>query len=961
MALVARLLGGCSFVLDGHALGSWPTRKADGLLAYLCVTPREHPRTTLATLLWGDSTEAQANANLRVVLSALRRDLGPAFTATRAGVRLDVTALDCDRVSIDGLLHDGLSGPPNAARVASLTQACGLYTGDFLDGLLLRGAPGFEEWQLQEREHLRSRMVRAREVLLRWHAERDEIAVAIEQAERILALDPLNEAADLEILRLHGRRGDRAAVHAHFDAAVTRWQRLTGRPPRPQLGDLATRLAAPPPSVLGALPGSHGPLVGREKELAALVEMLSDPYGRLVTVLGPGGIGKTRLAEAAAVALAPRFPHGAWWIPLAAVTDLPGLLSAVTSALGLAPEAADPATTVTRWLRERKVLLVLDTAEDVLEPLAAVLPGWLREAPGVRVLCTSRQPLELVAEARLPLAGLPVGEGASDAVRLLAHTIRRLAPLSPLVRDPGLVDVCRALDGHPLALELSASALLHTTPAELVRRLDTDLRALQGRERDRPRRHGSLHAAFDFGFGLLPAPARRVLLWLSCFRGAFDVAAVTALGGSAEALDALARRSLVSPTGSERWRLLRPVRTLAGAELAADPAERLAAERAHRRYVAAEADRVEGSLWRADHVAALDTWRRLADDAEAAWAVDDPDTFPIIGRAMRSALDALTWWREGHRRFSGVVTSEPVGEGVRRVGEAWFSLRFGDAPAALRVLDGLPPDAAAEDRRKGRAMRATALQAVGRREEASALASDVLAEAESVGDLRNAVAMLATLAGLARGRGDSAEAERLLLRSVAYLEADRKEGFAGGAWHNLGALARERGDLRAARTHLLRALDLRRRYFDRRGTALTLATLGGVEMEDGDASCVPRFEEAQRIAEDLEDDVTRAHALHHLGQWALLQGRAAEADRHAAAALTLQRGLSDRRWEVTSRVDWARIHLRRGARPLAAAQLLAALDRLGDDGDARVLALAGELGAPDGDVRGFLAGIAGRG
>ncbi len=958
MPLVARLLGGCSFTLDGRALGGWPTRKADAMLAYLCVAPREHPRTSLAALLWGDSTEAQSAANLRVVLSALRRDLGERLAVTRAGVRLDVSTLDCDRTRVDALLQDGLGGPPNAARVASLTEATRVYAGAFLDGLLLRAAPMFEEWQLQEREHLRGRMVRAHEVLLRWHAERDEVAVALEQAERILALDPLNEAADLEILRLHGRRGDRAAVHAHFDAAVARWQRHTGRGPRPALGDLAARLSAPPPVVLGALPGSHTPMVGREKELAALVDALSDPYGRLVTVLGPGGIGKTRLAEAAAVALAPRFAHGTWWVSLAAVADLPGLLSAVTSAIGLTPQAADPAATLAHWLRDRALLLVLDTAEHVLEPLAAVLPGWLREAPGLRVLCTSRQPLELVAEARFPLAGLPVGDGPSDAVRLVANTIRRLDPLSPLVRDPVLVQLCRALDGHPLALELAAPALLDARdPAELLHRLETDVRALQARERDRPRRHASLHAAFDFGFAHLDPAARRLLLRLSCFRGGFDARALDALDAAPGAMDALSRRSLVTRAGPERWRLLAPIRALAAGELAADAAEHLAAERAHRRHVAEEADRVAAALWLSEHVSALDAWRRLADDALAAWTPDDPEAFATIGRAMRGALDALSWWREGHRRFAAATSADPVGEGVCRVAEALFALRFGDAPGCLRALDRVPAEADPAEQRKARALRATALQAVGRRAEAQDLATEVLAECEAVGDRPNVVAALATLAGLARGRGDVPAAEALLLRAAALLEADGKIGFAAGAWHNLGALARERGDLRAARDHLLRALELQRRYFDRRGAALTLITLGAVELEEGDAACVGRFREAQRIGDDLEDEVTRALALHQLGQWALLQGRTAEAEGHAAAALAIQARLPDRRWEVGNRVDWARLRLRRGETRLAAAELLVALDRAGGE-DARVRGLAKRLGDVGDDLRGFLAAMA---
>ncbi|MFN7147708.1 MAG: tetratricopeptide repeat protein, partial [Myxococcota bacterium] len=350
-----------------------------------------------------------------------------------------------------------------------------------------------------------------------------------------------------------------------------------------------------------------------------------------------------------------------------------------------------------------------------------------------------------------------------------------------------------------------------------------------------------------------------------------------------------------------------------------------------------------GAFWRAYHVAALDAWRGLADDAVAAWIPEDRDAFVAIGRGMREALVALSWWREGLRRFAAATAADPVCEAVCRVGEALFALRVGDAPASLRALDRVPDGAEARELRKARALRATALQAVGRRDEAHALATAVLAECEAVGDRSSTIAMLSTLAGLARGRGDSAAAEALLHRSADLLEAEGKVGFAAGAWHNLGALARERGDLRAAREHLLRALDLRRRYFDRHGTALTLVTLGAAEMEEGDAGCVGRFREAQRIAEDLEDDVIRALALHFHGQWALLQGRPGEAEGHATAALALQRNLADRRWEVGSRIDWARVRVKRGETRLAAVELLAALDRAGAE-DPRIRTVAGTLG-----------------
>jgi len=320
--LILRLLGPPLIELDGCTV-QLGRRKAVALLAYLALTRQVHSRDALATLLWPELDQSHARGQLRRTLSLLNRTLGEEWLAvdreTTQWAPEGEAWIDVERFR-ECLADCAAHGhPPERACTACvplLSEAIDLYQDGFLSGFTLPDAPAFDEWQFFEGEALRDQVADALQRLARWHGERAEHEAAIRYARRWLALDPLHEPAQRELMALYARSGQRAAALRQYAECERILEEELGVPPSPETAQLYERIrdredltgcrweseGKPVRSAeLSNLPAQSTPFVGREQELAELSRMLADPEVRLVTVLGPGGSGKTRLAlEAAA-------------------------------------------------------------------------------------------------------------------------------------------------------------------------------------------------------------------------------------------------------------------------------------------------------------------------------------------------------------------------------------------------------------------------------------------------------------------------------------------------------------------------------------------------------------------------------------------------------------------------------------------------------------------------------------
>ncbi|MDF3297248.1 BTAD domain-containing putative transcriptional regulator [Streptomyces tropicalis] len=575
---------------------------------------RTVPVGLLVDEVWGDDPPADAAGALQALVGRLRRALGADTVASAdGGYRLTAAPDDVDLTRFDRLTAEGLGaladGDP-AKAAAVLDDALALWRGPALADLPDRTAEA-ARWETRRLDALRGR-----------HAAALGLGHAGQSLPELAALcdgHPLDEplqALRLRALRDAGRPAQ--ALAAYEDVRRLLADRL-GSDPGPELRALHAELLArapreaprearraplpqappAPPRPPGNLPARLTSFVGREQELAAVGADLA--HARLVTLLGPGGAGKTRLSQEAAEAVRADFRDGVWLAELAPVDDPDAVPQAVLTAIGAretvlhgagvetlraVTDADDPVVRLVEHCARRRMLLILDNCEHVVGAAALLAERLLARCPELTVLATSREPLGVPGEAVRPLDPLP----EPVALRLLADRGAAARPGFRVADDPeACAEICLRLDGLPLAIELAAARLRMLTPRQIADRLDDRFRLLTGGSRTVLPRQQTLRAVVDWSWDLLGEDERDVLSRLSVFAGGCDLAAAEAVCGplALDALGSLVDKSLVvsapSAEGGMRYRLLETVAEYAAARLD-EAGRRTAAERAHLAY-----------------------------------------------------------------------------------------------------------------------------------------------------------------------------------------------------------------------------------------------------------------------------------------------------------------------------------------------------------------------------------------
>lgn len=580
------------------------------LLAYLCASRQPHTRDALAALLWPTFAPADAFNNLRRELSLLRRALGSdLFTGDRAHVAIDPDALTGGRLWIDvaafdahltpAAAHGHAPDPPCAACAGHLAAAEALHTAGFLAGFTLPDSLDFDDWLTLTSQRLRAALDITRGQLAAYHLARGEYDRALDYAQRRLVADPLNEPAHRDQLRallLSGRRAAALRHHEHFTHLLARELAL---PPAPEtLALLAltpaetSSLPTPQPSRRPTpLPAPPTPFLGREAELDILTRLFDDPATRLVTLVGPGGMGKTRLALAWAARLLDagpaRFADGVRFVDLAPVTEVAGVFPALAESLRFPPQnpAEDPrplAEQIAGYLAGKRLLLLLDNIEHLLA-IAPRLVDLLAAAPDVALLTTSRERLNVLPEHVVPIDGLALPPpGADDpaqyaAGRLFLQAAQRVRPtfaaLSPAERRD-LARICDLVGGMPLAVEMAAAWVDLLSLDEIAAGLERGLSLLETDMADVPERQRSVRAAIDHAWQRLSEDDQRVFARLSVFRGGMtrEAAEFVAQATPRQLLTLVRKALLHVDTGGERFRLHELLRQYAAQVLAGDAA-----------------------------------------------------------------------------------------------------------------------------------------------------------------------------------------------------------------------------------------------------------------------------------------------------------------------------------------------------------------------------------------------------
>jgi predicted ATPase/DNA-binding SARP family transcriptional activator len=541
--------------------------KRSALLYYLACRGTWVTRDELVFLLWPDRREEKARQNLRQLLGSVRKLLHPQALETETN-RL--------RWHVSTDVHEFR----RALGARQVGRAVQLYSGELLHGVTLPEAPEFERWLELERLELHrdwreAVLVRARE--LGTSGRRSEAA---EVLARLSKADPLDEEVlrhYLQALHAGHHRSKALEVFAAFQRNLA--EELGGEPERVTL-ELLERLrreeppvsfgsSAPPPEESlepragHDLPVRTTPFVGRVAEKEKLARLFGDPFCRLITIVGPGGIGKTSLAIAAVEEQRDRFRDGVHFVPLVSVPTPERIVFATADAMGfLFSGQREPEDQLLDFLEDKETLLVLDNFEHLLSGVDYISDA-LAHAPNIKILATSRERLNLQAEQVFELHGLSLPDAGDrgafehDAVKLFAQRAGKVR--SDFTLDtftmPAVVRVCRAVQGMPLAIELAVS-WLHALPLEdIASEVERSMDLLEASVRDVPARHRSIRAMFDASWELLAEEERGVLRKLSVFQGGFRRdAAAEVVGASLPMLANLVSKAFLTLTPMGRYR-----------------------------------------------------------------------------------------------------------------------------------------------------------------------------------------------------------------------------------------------------------------------------------------------------------------------------------------------------------------------------------------------------------------------
>ncbi len=884
------MLGGFQVERDGRVLDgkSWPRRKTKSLLKLLALQPdhRMH-KEQLAEVLWPQLTTAAACANLYRTLYYLRQTLEPSLSKPAASrlltlkkdiVRLEI-GLDVwlDLAVFEKLLGNNRLGSA-AVSLEELEEAVRLYRGD------LEQEESDEEWLVAYRDNYRHQFHQLLFELGTLYCQAGNYQAAIVTLQRLLEREVCHEAAHQLLMHAFALAGQTEAALGQYQLCVHALVQEANLRPTPQTvklyqsileGQLKPLLshqdAAPvhlPPeqansaSIYSTLarnnPGDKA-VIGRSLEIADLEGLLQKPAVRLLTITGPGGVGKTHLMLALLARLQPYFQHGIYLVELAALSKPDLLLETIASALKVGKDASQPLLDgLQSYLRPRQMLMVLDNFEGVVEGAAGLI-DLLKAAPGLKILVTSRTVLGLYGEYEYPVAPLALPDvsasttlehlGQTPAVAFLLARVR-LSQSDFRLTDSNaaaITAICRQLDGLPLALELAAFHFQHLSPAQLLNQLSqmlwqpsSPLPAV-----GMPLHHRTLRATLNWSYGLLSKVEQQFFAFLGVYVGGWTLEAAEEIYSCSpaspapavlERLTGLRNKSLIH-LADGRFSMLEPVRQYALEKLS----EATNRDRVYRRH--------------ADYF--LDLAQRpdlgLGGTVQPAWLDMVESDYPNL-RA------ALNWWSEAAAGLDVTARTQLV--------------RLSLALSPFWLLRGYLVE--------GIQWLENSLRAIK--------------DCPNWVSLQLKASVLNSLGRLLLARGSDRLAHELFEESLSLWQSLGEQAEVGNTLGYLGAVALYRADYATATAYNRQSLALRRQLTDHTGVAEALYFWGRLESAQG------RYRQAQEVSQEtlslrqqLSDPWQLADSLVHLGMVKLLRGEVNQAAILLEKSLVLRRELGDKR------------------------------------------------------------------
>jgi predicted ATPase/DNA-binding SARP family transcriptional activator len=943
------VLGSLQVLLDDTPVATFESDKVRALLVYLAVeADRPHRRESLVGLLWPEYPEKVARHNLRQALFKLRVAIGdhtarpPHLLISRDAIQFNrASDFALDLAQFNTIFHtceeDRSRGiEDRSIHVARLEEMVKLYRGEFLQHFFLEDSAEFEDWALVQRESLRPRVLDACSYLATYYELHGDFQAARRHAARQLELDSWREEAHCQMMRALALDGQRGAALAQYETCRRVLAEELGIEPSAhtrelyeqiRTGKLRAKDESPssiPTAPIYNLPVSLTSFLGREQELIGLDRLIANPECRCISLVGPGGIGKTRLALQTVQQHRAGFAHGVAFIPLASVGSVEAAIPAIASAIHLyffGPN--DPKVQLLNHLCEKQMLLILDNVEQLLieGPLQVnfveLMLEILQRAPGVTLLVTSREVLNLQEEWVFEVRGLAFPETdqteKSDGYAAVALFIQRAWRASPGFAFneadlAGIAHICRLVEGMPLAIELAATWLRILSPAEIAQEIEGSLDFLSASLRDLPERHRSMRVVFDRSWQRLSAKEQQVLSQLSVFRGGFSrQAAEQVAGASLPVLSTLVNRTLLRRAAAGRYQLHELIRQYSATHLVADPQAHAALQKRHYDYFLALAEAAEQGLKGRDQLEWLGRLEQEQDNLRVAleWVLESDHTAPGGDELALRLSAALRWfWRmrghyhEGRRWLTKSLQQCPE----RRT-----------APRAVALL--------------GNGLLTYALGDLGA---ARLPAEESAAIYRELGDQHGLAEALTLIGFTLVWQGEASLGQARLEEALAICRTAGDRWGEAQALHRLGtSLADYAGDP-TGRAMLAESAAILEDLGEKFILTSVLISLGIVDVGFGDyAAARARFEHGLAIAREIEHPWGMADALTNLGCVYRILGEYSTAQSHLEKSLQVYREHGHSIWETDVLCALAENAISQGDFSTARFCLQAASNRLG--------------------------------